>query len=157
MWGPSTWVLSTKRQLGAAFNTSDSSLKTSHPRAEASVVVCTGARSLNRDCFYSQNLTCVCSDCSQGFLSNTCLQCPTYTGRTLLLPKADFSLGPGIPYRSREDKQMCLKIAEAIISTTAPPLCSSKGGTAHGVQERSFRLVIDGQRERSPTVTVPVK
>ena len=86
VWGPSTWVLSTKRQLGAAFNTSDSSLKTSHPRAEASVVVCTGARSLNRDCFYSQNLTCVCSDCSQGFPSNTCLQCPTYTGRTLLLP-----------------------------------------------------------------------
>ena len=48
-------------------------------------------------------------------------------------------------------------ISEAIVGTTAPPLRSSKGGTAHGVQERSFRLVIDGQRERSPTVTVPVK
>ena len=41
MWGPSNWVLSTKRQLGAAHNISDSSHKTSHPRAETSVVVCT--------------------------------------------------------------------------------------------------------------------
>ena len=47
-------------------------------------------------------------------------------------------------------------ISEAIISTTAPPLCSSKGGTAHGEQERNFKLVIQGQRERSPMVTVPV-
>ena len=35
-----------------------------------------------------------------------------------------------------------MKIAGAIISTTAPPLCSSKGGTAHGEQERNFKLVI---------------
>ena len=47
-------------------------------------------------------------------------------------------------------------ISEAIIRTTAPPLCSSKGGTAHGEQERNFKLVIQGQRERSPMVTVPV-
>ena len=60
--GPKHQVLSTKRQLGAALKISYSSLKTSHPWAEASVVVCTGARSLDRDCFYSQNLTCVCSD-----------------------------------------------------------------------------------------------
>ena len=48
-------------------------------------------------------------------------------------------------------------ISEAIIRTTAPPLCSSKGGTAHGEQERNFKLVIRGQIERSPMVTVPVK
>ena len=47
-------------------------------------------------------------------------------------------------------------ISEAIVGTTAPPLCSSKGGTAHGEQERNFKLVIHGQRERSPMVTVPV-
>ena len=69
------------------------------------------------------------------------------------LPK---SRDPGILYKSRENKQKCLKITEAIISTTAPPLCSSKGGTAHGEQERNFKLVIQGQRERSPMVTVPV-
>ena len=67
VWGPSTWVLSTKRQLGAALKISDSSLKTFHPWAEASVVVCTGARPLNRDRFSSQNLTCVCSVWSQCF------------------------------------------------------------------------------------------
>ena len=67
VWGPSTWVLSTKRQLGAALKISDSSLKTFHPWAEASVVVRTGARPLDRDCFSSQNLTCVCSDWSQCF------------------------------------------------------------------------------------------
>ena len=77
VWGPSTWVLSTKRQLGAALNISDSSLKTSHPRTEVSVVVCTGARPLDRNCFYSQNLTCVCSGWSQCFPTNTCLQCLT--------------------------------------------------------------------------------
>ena len=48
-------------------------------------------------------------------------------------------------------------ISEAIISTTTPPLYSSKGGTAHGEQERNFKLVIRGQIERSPMVTVPVK
>ena len=79
-----------------------------------------------------------------------------YTGRALLFPKTDFSLGPGIPYKSREDKQKCPKIAEAIIRTTAPPLCSSKGGTAHGEQERNSKLVIHGRIERSPMVTVPV-
>ena len=68
----------------------------------------------------------------------------------------DFSLGPGIPYKSRENKQKCPKIAEAIIRTTAPLLCSSKGGTAHSEQERNSKLVIHGQRERSPMVTVPV-
>ena len=45
---------------------------------------------------------------------------------------------------------MCLKIAEAIISTTAPPLCSSKGGTAHGEQERNSKLVIHGQKRKEP-------
>ena len=48
-------------------------------------------------------------------------------------------------------------INEAIVGTTAPPLRSSKGGTAHGEQERNFKLVIRGQRERSPMVTIPVK
>jgi hypothetical protein len=51
---------------------------------------------------------------------------------------------------------MCSKIAEAIIGTTTPPLYSSKGGTVHGEQERNFKLVIHGQRERSPMVTIPV-
>ena len=48
-------------------------------------------------------------------------------------------------------------ITEAIVGTAAPPLRSSKGGTAHGEQERNFKLVIHGQIERSPMVTVPVK
>ena len=107
-------MLSTKRQLGAALKISDSSLKTSHPWAEASVVVCTGARPLDKDCFSSQNLTCVCSVWSQCFPSIYLLAMPKlrfYTEWTLLFLQADFSLGPGIPYKSREDKQMCLKIA----------------------------------------------
>jgi hypothetical protein len=51
---------------------------------------------------------------------------------------------------------MLSKITEAIINTNAPPLYSSKGGTAHDEQERNSKLVIHGQRERSPMVTVPV-
>ena len=47
-------------------------------------------------------------------------------------------------------------INEAIVGTTAPPLYSSKGGTVHGEQERNFKLVKRGQRERSPMVTIPV-
>ena len=149
-----------KGSWGQALKISDSSLKTSHPWAEASVVVCTGARALNKDCFSSQNLTCVCSGCSQCFPSIYLPAMPKlrfYTEWTLLFLQADFSLGPGLLYKSREDEQKCLKIAGAIISTTTPPLCSSKGGTAHGEQERNFKLVIHGQRERSPMVTFPVK
>ena len=41
-------------------------------------------------------------------------------------------------------------INEAIVGTTAPPLCSSKGGTAHGEQERNFKLVIRGQKRKEP-------
>ena len=41
-------------------------------------------------------------------------------------------------------------ISEAIIRTTAPPLCSSKGGTAHGEQERNSKLVIHGQKRKEP-------
>ena len=41
-------------------------------------------------------------------------------------------------------------INEAIVGTTAPPLRSSKGGTAHGEQERNFKLVIRGQKRKEP-------
>ena len=41
-------------------------------------------------------------------------------------------------------------ISEAIVGITAPPLCSSKGGTAHGEQERNFKLVIRGQKRKEP-------
>ena len=41
-------------------------------------------------------------------------------------------------------------ISEAIVGTTAPPLRSSKGGTAHGEQERNFKLVIRGQKRKEP-------
>ena len=41
-------------------------------------------------------------------------------------------------------------INEAIVGITAPPLCSSKGGTAHGEQERNFKLVIRGQKRKEP-------
>ena len=61
-YSQSQTFIQAKRVIQRALKFSDSSLKTSHPWAEASVVVCTGARSLDRDCFYSQNLTCVCSD-----------------------------------------------------------------------------------------------
>ena len=48
-------------QLGAAHKPSESSLKTSHPWAEkASVVVRTGARSLENDHFSTQILTWEC-------------------------------------------------------------------------------------------------
>ena len=66
-----------ERQLGAAFKIGDSNLKTSHPWAEASVVVRTAARPHNKDCFYSEtSLACVVVEC-QCFPTNTCLQCPT--------------------------------------------------------------------------------
>ena len=41
-------------------------------------------------------------------------------------------------------------IPEAIVGTAAPPLRSSKGGTAHGEQERNFKLVIHGQKRKEP-------
>ena len=41
-------------------------------------------------------------------------------------------------------------IPETIVGTAAPPLRSSKGGTAHGEQERSFKLVIHGQKRKEP-------
>ena len=117
--GPKHQVLSTKRQLGAALKISYSSLKTSHPWAEASVVVCTGASSLDRDCFYSQNLTCVCSDGMPMLPLKYLLAMPKlrfYTEWTLLFLQADFSLAPGIPYFSRENKQKWSKIAIKCLS-----------------------------------------
>ena len=65
-----------KGSWGQALKISDSSLKTSHPWAEASVVVCTGASSLENDHFYAKSsLVCVVLEC-QCFPTNTCLQCP---------------------------------------------------------------------------------
>ena len=91
VWGPSTWMLSTKRQLGAALKISDSSLKSSHPRAEASVVVCTGARPLDKDCFSSQNLTCVCSD----WMPILPLNLPACNAQTAFLYRMDTSISLG--------------------------------------------------------------
>ena len=64
-------------QLGAVHKPSESSLKTSHPWAEeASVVVRTGARSLENDHFSTQILTWACKvfviEC-QCFPNFTCL------------------------------------------------------------------------------------
>ena len=52
--------------------------------------------------------------------------------------------------KNGEDKQMCSKIAEAIIGTTTPPLYSSKGGAVHGEQERNFKLVIRAHKRKEP-------
>ena len=41
-------------------------------------------------------------------------------------------------------------ISETTIITSTPPLYSSKGGTAHGEQERNFKLVIRGQKRKEP-------
>ena len=83
-------MLSTKRQLGAALNISDSSLKTSHPWAEASVVVCTGARSVNKDYFYSQtSLACVVVE------ANASPQIPACNAQPAFLYRKDTSIPLG--------------------------------------------------------------
>ena len=76
-WSPNTGVLSAwKAAGGSALKLSDSNHKTFHPWAEASVVVCTVASSLENDHFYAKSsLVCVVLEC-QCFPTNTCLQCP---------------------------------------------------------------------------------
>ena len=76
---------------GQALKISDSSLKTSHPWAEASVVVCTGARALDKDCFSSQNLTCVCSD----WMPILPLNLPACNAQTAFLYRMDTSISLG--------------------------------------------------------------
>ena len=80
-----------KGSWGQALKISDSSLKTSHPWAEASVVVCTGARPLDKDCFSSQNLTCVCSD----WMPILPLNLPACNAQTAFLYRMDTSISLG--------------------------------------------------------------
>ena len=48
-------------------------------------------------------------------------------------------------------------ITEAIVGTAAPPLRSSKGGTAHGEQERNLSYVIYWAKGKEPNSHVSGK
>ena len=76
VWGPSTWVLSTKRQLGAALKISDSSLKTSHPWPKPLLWSVLELGHLIEIAFLPKtSLVCVVLEANAS-LEFTCLQCP---------------------------------------------------------------------------------
>ena len=102
-WGPSTWVLSAWKAAGGR------ALKLSEFFALKTEMQVTWERSL-----LYQILTCACSAWMSMLPLKYLPVMPKlrfYTEWTLLFLQADFSLGPGIPYFSRENEQKWSKIA----------------------------------------------